>query len=64
MGGSGKPLNGGQNMNREETGSWLDGHLDGEWEHTNSSIWKLISVPVPGVQAQQAKRSTSVLFSK
>jgi hypothetical protein len=34
MGGSGKPLNGGQNINREETGSWLDGHLDGESEYT------------------------------
>jgi hypothetical protein len=21
-------------MNREKAGSWLDGHLDGEWEHT------------------------------
>jgi hypothetical protein len=51
-------------MNREKAGSWLDGHLDGEWEHTDSSIWKLISPPVPGVEAQQAKGSISVLFSK
>jgi hypothetical protein len=64
MGGSGKPLNGGQNMNREETGSWLDGHLDGESEYTRLFNLEAHLGACSRVKAQQAKRSTSVLFSK
>jgi hypothetical protein len=64
MGGSGKPLNGGQNINREETGSWLDGLLNGESEYTRLFNLETHLGAVPGVKAQQAKRSTSVLFSK